>query len=173
MNTTKILKRDLDFEIQELLNELILIQGDSEKLTDKLLNIDTSMMAEDEKRVIEDLKEMYLSSGKLLSERIEIIEDYIRLSPEEGNFNEAFTYESGDIKKHEVTGDSNYSITYEYGKEGTANAGDIVSSVKSYLRDNGDLVSIKKTYSYLSGDITSIQTETTVTPKENDLANEV
>ncbi|CDQ41801.1 hypothetical protein [Virgibacillus salexigens] len=156
---TKILQKDLDVTLQTLINQLKVIQGDAITLSEKLLNIDTSMMGNAEAEVISDLKQAYLDSGKPISQRVAELEDEL----ETGNYSEVFTYENGNVIKHESSGDRVFTVTYNYKDDGS---GELINSVKTFSNGNGKNVQVTKTYSYTNGDITGIQTETLISPEE-------
>lgn len=158
---TKILLYDLDAEIQQIINDLKAIQGSYATLKDRLTNINSDLFDPDTKAVIEDLITSLNNTNKHISERIEAIE--LANTEGEGNYNESFTYDAdGNVITHTVTGDKNYTITYNYKTDGS---GDLIYSEKIYTRSNGDQVTIRKDYTYDDkGNIINIQTTTTVTP---------
>lgn len=140
-NPTKILPYDLDAQFQKLLDEL--------------------------EQVNDDFKLAELESGMKVSERLKEIEhNVMSISLEQletGNFSEAFTYEDGNVIKHEVTGDKEYTVEYGYNENQ-----EITTSKKTFTNSDGELVEIIKTYSYTDGDITEINTTTTIVPTEED-----
>lgn len=158
---TKILLYDLDTEIQQIINDLKEIQGSYATLKDRLTNINTDLLDSDTKAVIEDLITSFNNTHRHISERIESIE--LANTEGEGNYNESFTYDAdGNVITHTVTGDKNYTITYNYKTDGS---GELTYSEKTYTRSNGDQVTIRKDYTYdAKGNITNIQTITTITP---------
>ncbi|OXB94743.1 hypothetical protein [Parageobacillus galactosidasius] len=158
---TKILLYDLDTEIQQIINDLKAIQGSYATLKDRLTNINTDLLDSDTKAVIEDLITSFNNTHRHISERIESIE--LANTEGEGNYNESFTYDAdGNVITHTVTGDKNYTITYNYKTDGS---GELIYSEKTYTRSNGDQVTIRKDYTYdAKGNITNIQTITTITP---------
>jgi YD repeat-containing protein len=158
---TKILLYDLDTEIQQIINDLKAIQGSYTTLKDRLTNINTDLFDPDTKAVIEDLITSLNNTSKHISERIEAIE--LANAEGEGNYNEDFTYDpDGNVITHTVTGDKNYTVTYNYKSDGS---GELTYSEKTYTRSNGDQVTIRKDYTYdANGNITNIQTTTTIIP---------
>jgi YD repeat-containing protein len=163
---TKILLYDLDAEIQQIINDLKAIQGSYATLKDRLTNINSDLFDSDTKAVVEDLITSLNDTGQHISERIEQLEQQIQEIEsfgEEGNYNESFTYDpDGNVITHTVTGDRNFTVTYNYKPNGS---GELTYSEKTYTKPNGDQVTIRKDYTYdANGNITNIQTTTTITP---------
>jgi hypothetical protein len=160
---TKILLYDLDFDIQQIINDLKDIQGSYASLKERLTNINADLFDENTKVVVTDLIDALTQTGKQVSERISSLEDSQFLIGEEGNYQESFAYDSeGNVTQHTVTGDKNYTVTYHYKTDGS---GELTYSEMSYTRSNGEQVVVRKDYTYdEQGNITGIKTTTTTLP---------
>lgn len=176
-NPTKILYQDLEADLQRIFDELKEIQGSFGSLVERFRNIDVHMLAEDEKKVIQDLIDAYTNDGrgltreritKLEAKVIELQENLSNLnisqeSIEMGNTLESYEYdEEGNVVKHVATGDRNFTEVFNYKTDGS---GELASSIKTFTQEDGSEVEIKKEYTYTDGNITSIKTTTTITPK--------
>lgn len=172
-NPTKILAYDLDPELGKIFEELNRIKGDFQTLDERFNNIDVNMLGESEKAVLEDLISALNNDFKgTASERLRRIESSLialqealgAIDPnqlEEGNFEESFVYQNGDVIKHVSIGDQAFVTDYVYKADGS---GELETSTKTFARKTGETVSIHKVYTYENGDITKITTTTTVTP---------
>lgn len=174
-NLTKILPYDLDPDLGKLIDDLKRFKGSYGSLYDRLMDLSTDTFTDEVKIVIEDLIDGFQDGGVLTIQQIKNIKtaldelketvdhlDFTLETLEMGNYNEAFTYDTdGNVTKQEVTGDRNYTVTYNYKTDGS---GELTTSVKEFTQANGDAVKITQTYTYTSGDITGISTVTTVTP---------
>lgn len=80
------------------------------------------------------------------------------------NTHEKFTYdpEYGNVVKHEMTGDKNTTVDYQYANLAE---GKLDKSIQTFVDADGATVTITKTYTYDANEnITDIATVTTVTP---------
>lgn len=174
-NPTKILTYDLDPELGKIISSLTQFRGAYASLYDRLMDLGTDTFTDEIKEVIDDLINGYQDGGVLTIQQIKNLEKALKElkehvdnlditldSLEMGNFNETFAYDtSGNVTTHSVTGDRNFTVTYNYKPDGS---GELTTSVKEFTKANGDAVTITQTYTYTNGDITGISTATTVVP---------
>lgn len=163
MKTTKILLYDLEENVQKIIQDLIDIQGTYESLKERLTNINPELFDPDTKAVIKDLIDSFHRTNKHLSERLEDL----KLESDEGNYDEVYEYDSdGDVIRHVVSGDKNYTITYHYSENENK---ELMYSEKTYRNSKGEQVTIRKNYTYdETSNIRHIQTTTTIMPSSEE-----
>jgi|SRR5579875_747453 len=155
MATTKILKLDLDVDLQQLLTDLESAKGTKLTLTDRLNFLDTSLTT------INDAVTKLQSNIPQLQSDVNDLQTKIKELGEYGNFTEHFDYDSyGNVIKQTVTGDISFIETFNYSDPSN---GILSDSSKVYTDENGKTVTIKKVYTYDSnGNITDIAVTTAV-----------
>lgn len=173
---TKILRYDLERSLSVVFDELdeLKKRKGTVNLFKILTNIDTDLLAVNEKAAMQDLLTGKTQSGKTTIERLKKLEgegSYSIDSLIEGNYKETFEYDaSGEIVKHTATGDISFVTTYSYGalipKGSTAPiAGTrvLTSSSCSFSSTEGRNIVVQKTYHYDAAEnIVEINTSTTV-----------
>lgn len=173
-NNTKILRYDLDRDLQNVFEQLDKLKKEkgSIDLYEIFTNIDFNMLGPDEQKVILDLIVGSKKTGYSVTDRIEKLEKrkgYSVDSMIEGDYNEAFQYNAdGEIIQHKATGDVNFVTNYGYGPlipVGTSSAVTgvtvLTTSTSTFISSEGRNVQVKKTYKYdASENIVAIETDT-------------
>lgn len=156
MNNTKILKKDLEKPLVDLIDSLVRYQGDVNlfpSIFDRLSNLEVTDFSNDTKAVVQDLIDGLNNDGKGTTiERIKELEYSSGTvnqqdSKIEGTFDEAFTYDTdGDITKHVATGEQSFTTDYTYS---TINGEKSMTGSSEKFQDSkGRDIEVVKRYQY-------------------------
>lgn len=167
--STKILKYDLADSLQQVFNDIEQIQNELSvsSFYYVLQNINTNMLADDEKAIMQDLLNAYQTTSEHIGVRVANIKNKLEaIGIDEEPQYEEFIYDetTRDVLHHYVYTDNTkteevYHIDYTYDEA----TGNLTQSNKVFINDKGEEITITKTYGYnANGDINTITTTRTV-----------
>lgn len=174
-NNTKILMKDLEKKIVDLIQSLEQFQGDKSiypSLYTRLTSLEVADFKGKTKEIIQDLIDALNNDQKgTAAERIrklELLSGTVNQQDAkiEGTFKEVFAYDAdGDIVKQTATGEQAFTVDFGYSLVNGEKS--LTSSTMKFKDSQSRNITVAKTYSYDANfNITNIDTTTTITTDE-------